>query len=189
MSRVSFLLVLVLAAGCVRRQESAPEPGVRWATRDWPTALAAAQAAALERRFADADREMELYAQRNPGTPQARESSYWRALFRIDPANDGGDARAALDQIDRYLADSVSYSPRRAEALTLRRLAITLDSLDRASGELAMTTARSEEGAAAAATARERETELVRQNQQLKEQLEKTTAELERIKKRLGGQP
>jgi hypothetical protein len=181
------VLALVMVAACVRGRGSSGAASVEaWATRDWPTVLASAQQAADDGRYDAAERELQLFAERNPGTPQARESAYWRSMFLLDPANGGGNPAAALEQIERYLADSATFTPHRGEALLLRRLAAQLDSLRRSTTEVASASART---AADAATSKERETELEKQNQTLKEQLEKTTAELERIKKRLAERP
>ena len=187
MKVIAFLVALLITAACVRGRGVNQATSIdAWATRDWPAALASAQQAAQEGRYDAADRELSFFAERNPGTLQARETAYWRSMFLLDPANDGGDPAAALEQLQRYLADSLTFAPHRGEALMLRRLAVALDSLRQSTVSTASATART---AADAATAKERETELEKQNQALKDQLEKTTAELERIKKRLAERP
>ncbi|HJR43607.1 MAG TPA: hypothetical protein VJ812_16040 [Gemmatimonadaceae bacterium] len=187
MRAIVLIVAVVIVASCVRgRGTNSTSSLEAWATRDWPTVLASAQQAANEGRYDAAERELALFAERNPGTLQAREAAYWRAMLLLDPANEGGDPGGALEQIERYLADSATFTPHRGEALLIRRLASQLDSLRRSSTEVTSASART---AADAATAKERETELEKQNQALKEQLEKTMAELERIKKRLAERP
>ncbi|HJU90055.1 MAG TPA: hypothetical protein VJ672_11715 [Gemmatimonadaceae bacterium] len=188
MKLIAFVGAVLLVTACVRGRGVNQAASIDvWATRDWPAALASAQQAAAEGRYDAADRELSFFAERNPGTLQAREASYWRAMFLLDPANDGGDPTAALAQLQRYLTDSLAFTPHRGEAMMLRRLATELDSLRRSTVSVATATARTT--ADSAATAKEREIELEKQNQALKEQLEKTTAELERIKKRLAERP
>ncbi len=179
------LLAALLLAACAQPRTSAPDPSIAesWTTGDWPIALAVAQQAALEGRFGDADRELATFADRAYGTPPALETRYWRALFLLDPANADRDPGAARGHLEAYLSERNGSLPHYAEALVLRRVATTLDSVATVR-RLANT-----DSAAARDTTRAREVELARQNQQLREQLERTNAELERIKKRLAERP
>ncbi|HEU4640919.1 MAG TPA: hypothetical protein VFS44_00600 [Gemmatimonadaceae bacterium] len=172
---LAFVLAACASATGVRRS-------MPLVARDWLSALAAAKAAAHSGHYDDADRALYDYQQRYQGTEEAREAVYWRAVFKLDPENRGGSARAAAEQLDSYLADTTS-TPHRAEALVLRRLASAMDSL----GQARQVTAGDSDEARAAAEqkAAAREEELQKQIKTLKEQLDKTTAELERIKKRL----
>jgi hypothetical protein len=180
------LFAALLAAACAQPRTQAPGIGAgeSWTTGDWPIALAIAQQAALEGRFGDADHELATFANRAYGTPPAAETRYWRALFLVDPANPERDPDAALEHLDAYLHERDGALPHYAEALVLRRVAMTLDSL----GTARRLAARADSTAASDST-RTRETELARQNQQLREQLERTNAELERIKKRMAERP
>jgi hypothetical protein len=151
------------------------------AAREWPTTVVSAQNAVAGGRYADAERMLANFARRYPGALEARETYYWRALFLLDPANHNQDASAAVRDLDAYLADG-STAPHRAEAQTLRRIAIVLDSLDR-SAELAASTTDTLSTPSPEMLARMHQ--LQTENQRLKAQLEKNTKELERIKKRL----
>ncbi len=144
---------------------------------DYPSVVAAAYRAALAGHFADADTALSNYSRRHPASPESRDASYWRALFLLDPANKSGNPQRAAEQFDLYLADS-ALANHRAEALILRRLASDLDGM-----QSALDRAR------VAPPAGAREADLTRENQKLKDELEKTSAELERIRKRLGGKP
>jgi ribosomal protein S6 len=148
----------------------------------WINALGTAKEAVADGRYSDADRTLQDFILAYVGADEAREAAYWRALFTLDPANRGGDTRSAEKQLDDYLSDTAS-TLHRTEAVTLRRLAATIDSLGR-THRISMSSsdaARAEQ----AELADQREAELQKEIQRLKEQLEKTTAELERIKKRL----
>jgi len=173
------LAALTLAlAGCstaVRR--TMPQPA-----GEWIYVLGAAKEAAEEGRYSDADRVLQDFMLAYAGAPEAREAAYWRALLTLDPANRGGDIRSAAKQLAEYLADTAS-TLHRTEALALSRLAATIDSLGRRH-QISISSsdaARAEQ----AERADQREAELQKEIQRLKEQLDKTTAELERIKKRL----
>lgn len=148
----------------------------------WIDVLTSAKEAAADGRYSDADRALQDFMLAYAGSPEAREAAYWRALLTLDPANRGGNTRSAEKQLEEYLADTAS-TLHRTEALTLRRLAVTIDSLVR-THRISISSsdaARAEQ----AERADEREAQLEKEIQRLKEQLDKTTAELDRIKKRL----
>lgn len=152
------------------------------AAGEWIDALGSAKEAVADGRYSDADRTLQDYMLAYVGAAESREAAYWRALFTLDPANRGGDTRNAEKQLDEYLSDTAG-TLHRTEALALRRLAATIDSLGR-THRISISSsdaARAEQAEAAD----QREAELQKEIQKLKEQLEKTTAELERIKKRL----
>lgn len=170
---------LLLAVGCVQRGVST-RVGLSDAAISWPAALGNAQRAAEAGRHAEADRTLERFATDNRDAPQAAEALYWRALFALDPANRSATPRAALATLELYLArPGIAH---RAEALVLRRTAAALDTLG-------VTLARRAETppppAPAAAVDRAREEEM----QQLRDSLTKTSAELERIRRRLAPPP
>lgn len=150
--------------------------------QEWLSALATAKAAAHDGHYDDADRALYDYEQRYQGTAEAHEAIYWRAVFKLDPENRGGSARTATEQLDAYLADTTT-TPHRTEAMVLRRLAAALDSLGKT--RQAATDDSDAARADEAQKAQAREDELQKQIKTLKDQLDKTTAELERIKKRL----
>lgn len=149
---------------------------------EWIGTLGGAKAAVADERYSDADRALHDFILAYAGAAEAREASYWRALFTLDPANRGGNTQKAGSQLEEYLADTAS-TLHRAEAITLQRLASTIDSIGRTHriSVSSSDAARAEQ----AEKADQREAELQKEIQGLKEQLEKTTAELERIKKRL----
>ena len=166
------LTVVVLAAalslgatGCIHRPAFL-RPA---AQRDWPAAYLAAQTAADHGAYGDADKALADFAAAHPGSPEATESGYWRAVYKLDPANKDASTRDAMAGLDKYLA--APNGAHRGEATTLRHIATQLLSLDRA------LTQKPDE----AATAASRDEEV----KKLKDELQATKDELERIKRRL----
>jgi hypothetical protein len=166
----------------------------------WPSALAAAQTRAAEDSFDAADSTLAGFALRFPGTPEALETTYWRAIYRMDPTNPHVSLPAALASLDGYLADK---RPRAhvLEAATLRRVAGQLDSMKSlaatalAQAKDATITAKDAKAQAAdarAEAAKAAEAALPAPDveiKRLKDELAKANAELERIRRRLAQPP
>ena len=165
--------------------------------------LANAQMRAARGDFDGADSLLAIYARGHAGTPEALETTYWRALYKVDPTNRASSLPAALAALDGYIADA---RPRAhlAEATTLRRTAAQLDALNRAAlsassqaKDAASAAAKADAKAADAkadakaadananATADAKDAEI----RKLRDDLAKANAELERIRKRLGTPP
>jgi hypothetical protein len=143
-----------------------PEPASQW-----PAILASAIRAADAGRYEDADRILLTHSLGHRGKAEGMESDFWRALLRADPANGASGTRDAMSLLDAYIAAGPG-APRYVEAVMTRRFVATLDS-----ARAAAVTARSSSDA----RDRAREEEIRR----LTEELEKTAAELDRIKRRL----
>lgn len=152
------------AAGCVHK------PGFLRpaAERDWPAAYLAAQSAADRGAYGEADKTLADFASTHAGSIQALESGYWRAVYKLDPANKDASTKDAIAGLDRYLA--TPDGTHRGEATTLRRIAVQLQSLDRA-----LSAPKVDEAAAT------RDEEV----KKLRDELQATKDELERIKRRL----
>lgn len=151
------------------------------AKQQWPNVLGRTEAAALSGRHAEAERWLTDFAMRYPGTDEAQESVYWRAVLKLDPNNREGGPSLARALLDSYLRSEGTLQ-HRTEAEVLRQLALRLDTL----GGTASPTgsqAPSASGAPADRTAelKAKDAEI----QKLKEELAKANDELERIKKRL----
>lgn len=174
---VGLIVAISACASSAHRQRTAPSP-----ERDWPGTITAAQKAVAGGRYADAQQELAAFAQRHPGAPESRETLYWRALFSLDPANHNQDTDSAVKALDAYLLDGGS-APHREEAQVLRRIALSLDSLSRSGLLIVSSPADTVMKPFPAMIARVQE--LQKENQKLKDQLDKTNAELDRIKKRL----
>ena len=154
-------------------------PSATGDNQSWPAALSAAQRAADEGRYADAERELAVFAELHQGSPEAVESAYWRALFQLDPRNAAGTPRDAVSLVDTLLL-APGEQPRRVESLVLRRTALLVDSLRRVVATprppvIVRDTSRD--------LARERQWE--EQRKVLRDSLEQTLAELERIRRAL----
>jgi hypothetical protein len=158
--------------------------------QEWAQTLADARAATEGGQHAEADRILATFAARHPGTPEATETLYWRALYRLDAANKTHTATDALQMLDAYLAarpaDSVNF-PFRAEALVLRRVAAQTEQLGRA-----LAAANRENAAARAGTPPPTRDPTVSdvaakdaEIQKLKDELLKANDELDRIRQRL----
>jgi hypothetical protein len=139
---------------------------------EWSSTLTQARQEVLAMRFGVADHLLSDFADRHAGTMEALDASYYRALFKLDPANATGTVRDAEALLDTYLAVSGPL-PMRADATTLRRIATTLEHGN------AIATSSPGGTASPSAPARDEET------QRLRDELAKANAELERIKRRL----
>jgi hypothetical protein len=160
------LLAALAAGGCVTRGgllQAAPE-------REWPETIGRAQAAVEGGRFATADSLLAAFAERYADSGEANETIFWRAVFRLDPANPEASPARAVSELTTYLARAGRHT-HLAEARALRRAASLADSL-------ASTPRRA---APAEASAAEKDAEIAR----LREELKRATDELERIKRRL----
>jgi hypothetical protein len=170
------VVAIVLIAACHRPAPpptiiEVPAPVLPVEPSPWIATLAAVRSAVDSGRFATADTILTTFERLQAGTNDANESAFWRAMLRADPRNPvftPPDARAALEE---YLASEGAQ--RRIEAsMLLRHLALS-DSLR---------TAQVAQRAAAELRDKSREEEL----QKLREELARTQAELDRIKRRLG---
>ena len=162
---------------------SAPE-------REWPSTLATAEARVSEGRYAAADSVLGQFAGRYPGSSEAFESAYWRALFSMDPKNSNASIGTAVSYLDAYLA---GLNPRkhRQEAFALRAIAGQIDA-----GQSALALAQTPNPHAgpvridvpvprATTEPATADAEIKR----LKDELAKANAELERIRRRLAQPP
>jgi outer membrane protein assembly factor BamD (BamD/ComL family) len=189
-------LGLALVAGCSSlNARTAPAPD-----KSWPAALATAQSDAGQGKFDAADSVLADFATRFPGSPEAAETAYWRALLRMDPTNPHQSLSGAMAGLDGYLTDT---RPRRhvTEATTIRRAAGQLDGLNKlaasavAQAKDATITAKdakaqaADAAAAAAAKATDVPPSADAEIKRLKDELAKANAELDRIRKRLTQPP
>ena len=139
--------------------------------------LQQAEREVLASRYGVADRLLDEYAVSHANTPEAVETGFWRALFKLDGANRNAEARDAIALLDAYLSAPVTVAHRGA-ATSLRRVAVALD---RTAIAAPPSTARADAKPEVKPEDRPREEEITR----LKEELAKANAELERIKRRL----
>jgi hypothetical protein len=161
----------------------------------WSDTEVIAKVDAANGQFAAADSVLAGYALRHPGTPEALETAYWRAVYALDPQNRSASLTDAMASLDGYLA---SPQPRQhvVEATTLRRIAAELQDLHHtaaASASEAREASKDAANAKAEANAKVADAKAADTNaspdaaevRRLRDELAKANAELERIKKRL----
>ena len=141
----------------------------------WPGTLATAIRAADQGKYDEADGLLAKYALDHPRSDEGAEADFWRALFRLDPNNTRASQREALASLDAYL-NAGPAAARHAEVKILRRLIESLDS-----SRTQLVAAR----ASADAQNRARDEEI----RKLGDELDKTMAELDRIRRRLAQKP
>ncbi|MEO6528209.1 MAG: hypothetical protein ABIP93_16425 [Gemmatimonadaceae bacterium] len=162
----------VAATSCLASQPSRPASPIVTAASEWPQAHRQAMAEARQSRLGLADRVLTDFAQRFPESPEAAEVSYWRAVYKLDPANPSA-MRDGMVLLENYLA-TAERGLHRVEAMTMRRLATALESRSAALAAQSLASVPKSED-------RAREEELAR----LRDDLAKANAELSRIKRRL----
>jgi len=174
--RRTTVATLLVAAGCVTGRSLGGA-----ARKDWSDTLAAAEAAANDHRYADADRLLADFAARYPGSEGAVESAYWRGVIALEPSNHDGSPQIAAALFETYGRAGGSL-PHRLEAGILHDLALRIQ----APGAPAVVAASPGPGTPASSTVgaadlKAKDTEI----QRLKDELAKANDELERIKRRL----
>lgn len=168
------LLFCLTMGGCVLpARMGAPKDGL-----SWPATLAAAQQAASSGRFQEADALLTSYAAAHLGTVEARETEYWRGLYKLDPTNRDASVEVALGALDQYIAYGTATA-HHEEALTLRRLGGQVATLSRLAS--ASTTTQTSAQRPVIVEDKGKDDEV----QRLRAELAKANEELERIKKRL----
>lgn len=169
MNRRALIAIAFVVAACGAPR--APAPPAAPAT-DFAIAIEAARQRVEAGDYPAADVILADYALRHQGSPEAREISFWRAMYIVDPANRTASVAQGIRALDIYLATegAIWYRP---QAEVLRRTALVLQSVRQAQ------TPRQVNGRDTVFISREEEIAALR------DQLAKANAELERIKKRL----
>jgi hypothetical protein len=166
------LVALLFGSGCLPTRNVPTEDPTPTAASEWAVAYSRATANANEAKLAAADRALLEFAQRFPGTAEAAEVSYWRAVFKLDPGN-AALLRESMTLLESYLT-SAPAGTHRVEASALHRLGVALEQRNAAVvATPPAPTVRPEDKA--------RDEEL----QRLRDELAKANAELERIRRRL----
>ncbi|MEO8622693.1 MAG: hypothetical protein ABI625_16600 [bacterium] len=169
-------LIIGALAGCQASQPHLADP-VSARSTEWTSFLAQASREAAEGRYATADKLLSDFTVRFAATPEAAESMYWRAIYKLDPSNATGAPHDAGVLLDGYLASGAAVH--RSEAQTLKRVAAALDTHPAATSVIAPKVEMVK------IDDRARDDEV----QRLKDELAKSNAELERIKRRLAPKP
>ena len=163
---------LLAGSGCLPSRTHPAEQDVPTAVSEWAALYARITADTSTTRAFGADRALAEFAQRFPGSPEAAEVPYWRALFKIE-SNNAASVRESLTMLDSYLATAPAGA-HRLEAGVLRRLGLALEQRNAAIAAIPpAATVRPEDKA--------REEEL----QRLRDDLAAANAELARIRRRV----
>ena len=168
MRKGALIGIALLIGGCARPPASPPvSPGMEFAN-----AIEAARQRVDSGDYPAADRILAEYALKHPGTAEAREMPFWRAMYIVDPQNRTASIAQGIRALDLYLASdgAIWYRP---QAEVLRRTALVIQSIRQAQAP------RQVNGRDTVFITREEEIAALR------DQLAKANAELERIKKRL----
>jgi hypothetical protein len=167
--------MLVLASGCHRAAPPAPVVQVPVPTLPpeppWVATFAAMQMAVDSGRFAAADSILDAFDQADATARDSSESAFWRTMLKADPRNPAFSPAAARAALEGYAASD--FSQHQTEIAMMLRLLTLSDSL-----RAAQVTQRT----ATDARDKARDDELLR----LRDDLARTQAELDRIKRRLG---
>ena len=163
----------LLVAACTTGQQrlNAPSSG----PVEGVTTFAQAGQEAIAGRYGVADKLLSDYAARFPATSEAADATYYRALFKLDPANPNASPREAAQMIDRYIA--TNSGTHKTEAQALRRVAVELEA--RANAVANLSAVPKTEPPKVEDKSKDEELQRVR------DELAKANAELERIKRRL----
>ena len=123
------VIALVFAACAKQPAVTAPTPAAGFAN-----AIEGARQKVDAGDYAAADRILSEYALRVPGTAEAREISFWRAMYIVDPANRTASIAQGIRALDIYLASegSLWYRP---QAEVLRRAALVIQAVRQAQAQ------------------------------------------------------
>jgi hypothetical protein len=172
------MIVAVLVVGCRRPAPAppvveVPAPAVP-VEAPWIRTRQAVQLAVDSARFSVADSILATFVESEAGSADASEAAFWRALLLADPRNPAFSPEGARAALESYAGSHGAR--RRSDAAVIIHLLAVSDSL------------RAAQAAQRTATElrdRARDEEL----QKLRDELARTQAELERIKRRLGQKP
>jgi hypothetical protein len=177
------LVGAAVAIGCAHPRTQNPAPD----TSAWGVTFDSAQRLVADSQYAAADSLLLAFSQDSPGSVEANEATFWRGVFLLSPGNAIGSVHEAASAFEEYVRSGAM--PHRDEASALQRTTRVIDSL---------TTSRSLDSLPPvhivvsddSTKSSAREQEMAKTVKQLQDSLNKTTAELERIKKRLStGKP
>jgi hypothetical protein len=180
------VIPLLVLAACTSLPAIVPPTPVQ---SDWDRTLYYARRDVAAGNYYAADKILDEFLRTHPGTPEAREITFWKAAYLIDPANERGSLSGGIAALDSYLADQ-SAGLYRDQATVLRRTAAVAAGLANASA----TTATADSVTASAVkdtvvvVSKSRDEQIASLKDQLaksKDELAKVNAELDRIKKRL----
>jgi hypothetical protein len=160
------------------------------ADTDWDHTLENTRRAVAAGNYFAADKLLDEYVRVHPDTREAREATFWKAVYMVDPANDRGSLAAGISALDGYLASTDSTSLYWDQARVLRRTAAAAQGVRMLTSGTAPVSATPPEVVkdTVVVVSKSRDEEIAALKDQLaksKDDLAKANAELDRIKKRL----
>lgn len=176
-ARLAMLTAVVAALGACAVPGVRTTPSPEAIAGEWTAVGTQAAQEVQAGRYAAADQLLADFQQRYPSSAEAPEARFYRALYRLDPANPAASIREGAALLDSVLAAPVT-TPHRGDAAVLRRLAASLEAKP-----TVVTVAAPKEAAAPAprVDTAARDEEIAR----LRDDLAKANAELERVRRRL----
>jgi hypothetical protein len=180
MKRAVHILISSLALSACARFQSIDPP----AQSDWTRTLSEVRHDVGAGNYDTADRILTDFGRTHPGTAGARESEFWKGVYRIDPANPRVSLAQGIAALDEYLAAD-STGVYRDQAAAFRRLAVAQIVLSTAKADSSAATVVKDTVVISNKSKDEQIAALKDQLAKSKEELAKVNAELDRIKKRL----
>jgi hypothetical protein len=157
---------------------------------DWDRTLYHARQNVDSGNYFAADKILDEFVRTHPDAREAREISFWKAAYLLDPANQQGSLASGIAGLDGYLSANPDGWYRN-EATVLRRTAAVAEGIANASRALAAATDSAAAGSVkdtVIVVSKSRDEQIAALKDQLaqsKAELAKVSAELDRIKKRL----
>ena len=177
--------LLVLSIGCAHLETINPK-----LRTDWNSTLSYARQDVDSGNYFAADKLFDEFVRTHPDTREAREITFWKAAYLLDPANPLGSLSSGITGLDGYLSTNADGWYRN-EATLLKRTAAVAQAVAN-TARLAATTTDSSAAPVVKDTvivvSKSRDEQIAALKDQLaqsKAELAKVSAELDRIKKRL----
>ena len=178
------VIPLLMLAACAHLQGI-----VRPVQRDRDRTLSNARRDVAAGDYDAAHQILDEFQRTHPGTREAREIAFWKAVYLVDPANPRGSLSGGIAALDAYVANDPA-GLYRDQAIVLRRTAAVAAGLANASATTAtadsLTATAGKDTVVIGGKSRDEQIALLKdQLAKSKDELAKVNAELDRIKKRL----
>jgi len=179
MKTFGIMLFALALGGCATIQ--LPPPVVQ---SDWGRIMENARRDVDAGNYFAAQRLLDEFVRLHPNSQEAKEITFWRAVYTLDPANERGSLAGGIAGLDQYLTTTDSSGRYRDEAQVLRRTAAAAQGVT-ATLAAAPDTITGKDTVVVSKTRDEEIASLKDQLSKSKDELAKMSAELDRIKKRL----
>lgn len=180
MRRFGIMMCAFALGGCATIQVA--EPPVQ---SDWGRIMENARRDVDAGNYFAAQRLLDEFVRLHPNSQEAKEITFWRAVYTLDPANERGSLAGGIAGLDQYLTTTDSSGRYRDEAQVLRRTAAAAQGVTATLAAAPDTTTGKDTVVVGSKTRDEEIASLKDQLSKSKDDLAKMSAELDRIKKRL----